>query len=237
MNGMFPFDRPIAMHIPRRFAMNEDEAVGFAAQRGFGLLTACDDAQPVGSHLPFATQRVSGRLLIQVHVARQNRLATLADGRLFLLAVSGVDAYVSNDWYSSPDQVSTWLYEAVHLTGPVLRMNAEANYAHGDALLQTFEPRLEPKAPWTLEAMDPGKRTAMLDAIVTLEMTVERIEGIRKLDQHKPDTDYASVVRKLERAGASAGPVADAMRAMRPHVAYDDPASGDGTLDKQASEE
>ena len=54
------------------------------------------------------------------HVARGNPLAALADGTShWLLAVNGADAYVSPDWYVSPDQVPTWLYQAVHLTGPV----------------------------------------------------------------------------------------------------------------------
>ena len=54
------------------------------------------------------------------HVARHNPLVKLADGTSsWLLAVNGADAYVSPDWYVSPDQVPTWLYQAVHLTGTV----------------------------------------------------------------------------------------------------------------------
>ena len=54
------------------------------------------------------------------HVARHNPLVKLADGTSsWLLAVTGADAYVSPDWYVSPDQVPTWLYQAVHLTGTV----------------------------------------------------------------------------------------------------------------------
>ena len=48
------------------------------------------------------------------------RWRTLADGASsWLMAVNGADAYVSADWYASPDQVPTWLYQAVHLTGTV----------------------------------------------------------------------------------------------------------------------
>ena len=46
------------------------------------------------------------------------RWPELADGKSsWLLRVNGADAYVSPDWYVSPDQVPTWLYQAVHLTG------------------------------------------------------------------------------------------------------------------------
>ncbi len=61
------------------------------------------------------------------HVARNNPLAKLADGKShWLMAVLGADAYVSADWYVSPDQVPTWLYQAVHLTGTV-RMLSDPN--------------------------------------------------------------------------------------------------------------
>ncbi|MFX7849599.1 FMN-binding negative transcriptional regulator, partial [Acinetobacter baumannii] len=84
-----------------------------------------------------------------------------ADGRPFLVAVWGPDAYVSNDWYATPDHVSTWLDEAVHRTGPARRLTREANRDHGDALLSAFEERLAPKLPWQLSTMEPVKREAM----------------------------------------------------------------------------
>ncbi len=68
--------------------------------------------------------------------------------------------------------------------------------------------------------MEARKREAMLNAVVTLEMTVMSVEGQRKLNQHKPDADHVSVVRVLEQAGGTASAVAQAMRAMRPHLAY-----------------
>ena len=39
------------------------------------------------------------------------------------MAVNGADAYVSPDWYASPDQVPTWLYQSVHLTGTVRQLS------------------------------------------------------------------------------------------------------------------
>ncbi|WP_163360243.1 FMN-binding negative transcriptional regulator, partial [Enterobacter hormaechei] len=71
--------------------------------------------------------------------------------------------YVSNDWYAKPDHVLTWLYEAVHLTGPARRLAREVHRDHGDALLSAFEERLAPKPPWALSTMEPVKREAMLD--------------------------------------------------------------------------
>ncbi len=132
-----------------------------------------------------------------------------------------VTTYVSNDWYATPDHVSTWLYEAVHLSGPARRVTIEANRDHGDRLLAAFESRLQPKAPWSLDAMEQRKREAMLNAIVVIEMQVAHVQGQRKLNQHKSDEDYVSVVRNLAHSqDPSARDIAQKMRALRSTLEY-----------------
>jgi len=206
------------MHLLQpEFAIPRDEALALAAQRGFGLLTAFDGARPIGSHLPFVIR--DG--IVQAHVTRANPLAALADGRDFLLAVSGPDSYISNDWYATPDNVSTWLYEAVHLTGPARRREPAGNRAHGDALLSAAEARVAPKPPWGLAAMEPGKREAMLAHIVTLEIAIAQVDGQRKHNQRKPDADHLAIVRALEGRGEANGlAIAARMRAARRHLDY-----------------
>ncbi|WP_421991818.1 FMN-binding negative transcriptional regulator [Roseococcus sp.] len=204
------------MHLLQpEFAIPRDEALALAAQRGFGLLTAFDGARPIGSHIPFVIR--DG--VVQAHVTKANPLAALADGRDLLLAVTGPDTYISNDWYATPDNVSTWLYEAVHLTGPARRRELTLNRAHGDALLATAEARVAPKPPWDLAIMEPGKREAMLAHIVTLEIAITRVEGQRKHNQLKSDADHLAIIRMLESRGESNGcAIAARMRAARPHL-------------------
>lgn len=206
------------MHLLQpEFAIPRDEALEFAAGRGFGLLTAFDGTRPIGSHLPFVLR--DG--IVQAHVTKANPLAVLADGRDFLLAVTGPDTYISNDWYALPDNVSTWLYEAVHLTGPARRQERARNRAHGDALLAVAEACVAPKPPWGLEGMEPNKREAMLAHIVTLEVEVTRVEGQRKHNQLKPDSDHVAIVRMLESRGEPNGlAIAARMRAARPQLDY-----------------
>jgi transcriptional regulator len=144
-------------------------------------------------------------------------LAELADGETpFLLIVWGPDAYVSNDWYATPDHVSTWLYEAVHLSGSVRRLPMQSNRSHGDDLLSTFEQRL---APNSLVVVDHGvsKRETMLQSIVVLEMDVKQVEGQRKLNQHKSDEDFVSITRHLSQSNsADAREIAARLKALRP---------------------
>lgn len=210
------------MHVIRpEFRMEEGAALAFAAARGFGLLLAADEDGPRGSHLPFVIGRRDGAPLVQVHLTARNPLIGLADGRRrFMLAVTGGDAYVSNDWYVSRDQVSTWLYQAVHLSGIAQLRPLDANRAHGDDLLAVAEARLA-KDPWSLAAMEPGKRESMLASIRVIDILVDRIEGQSKLNQHKPDEDHVAVADRLARSEHSGGrDLAHRMRALRPHLAY-----------------
>lgn len=213
------------MHILRPvFDWDRDRALEFAASRGFGAFVASGESGPISSHVPFRIMRKPDAVTVQFHLTARNKLAELADGETpFLLIVWGPDAYVSNDWYATPDHVSTWLYEAVHLTGPVRRLAMEGNREHGDGLLATFEQRLMPKPPWSLATMDEPKRETMLQSIVVLEMEVTRVEGQRKLNQHKPDEDYASIVRHLAKSDdAGAREIAGKLMQLRPHLKYQD---------------
>jgi transcriptional regulator len=211
------------VHILRpMFAWDRDGALEFAASRGFGAMVASGVDGPISSHVPFRIDRTGDAVTVQFHLTARNRLAELADGKNpFLLIVWGPDAYVSNDWYATPDHVSTWLYEAVHLSGPVRRLPIEANRDHGDALLSTFEERLIPKPPWSLSTMEASKRETMLQSIVVLEMDVKQVEGQRKLNQHKSDEDYASITRHLSQSeDADAREIAAKLRALRPDLKY-----------------
>ncbi|WP_424810927.1 FMN-binding negative transcriptional regulator [Roseococcus sp. YIM B11640] len=211
------------MHLLQpEFAIPPEEALDFAARRGFGLVTCFDGERPIGSQVPFVLRRDGASPVVQFHVTRLNPLAALADGaREFLLVANGPDTYISNDWYARADNVSTWLYEAVHLTGPARRLELAANRGHGDALLAVAEARVPPKPPWGLATMEPGKREAMLAGIVSIEIAVARVEGQRKHNQLKPDEDHLAIVRMLEARGEPNGlEIARRMREARPHLPY-----------------
>ena len=214
------------MHILRpAFAMETEEALAFAGTRGFGTLIAADEDGPRGSHVPFVVERRGEDVVVQLHLTARNPLCALADGRRrFLLVVAGPDAYVSNDWYASADNVSTWLYRAVHLSGVAHRQDLDENRPHGDALLAVSEGRLAPKEPWALAGMEPVKREAMLRAITVLDLHVDKVEGQDKLNQQKPDADHVAVADRLAASEATpARDLAAAMKALRPGLRYREP--------------
>ena len=211
------------MHVLRpQFRIEESRTLAFAAERGFGVIVAADERGPRGSHVPFIIAQRETGVIVQIHLTARNPLVELADGvRRFLLIVSGDDAYVSNDWYASRDNVSTWLYEAVHLSGVAHLREHDENRSHGDALLAVSEARL-PKQPWDLAQMEPTKRETMLASIRIIDLVVDQIEGQSKLNQHKRDEDHVAVAEQLARAEKTGSRrLAEKMRALRPQLRYE----------------
>jgi transcriptional regulator len=209
------------MYTPPPFKSDRAASLAFAEARGFGTVCAFDGARPIASLLPFyLTSASDWTPRAWFHVARGNPLVKLADGKSsWLLAVNGADAYVSADWYVSADQVPTWLYQSVHLTGTVAKLSDDQLAAQIDQLSAKFEDWLAPKKPWTTAKMTAARLEAMKKAIVGFVMTVEDVEGSFKLNQHKSEVDYAAIANALAAQGdAGSQKIAGLMREARPQV-------------------
>ena len=179
------------MHPHRAFAW-EDRAAMLALVGEVGFCTIFVDG-PFVVHAPVV---VAGTGRIRFHVARSNRAVPALDGSRALLSCLGPDAYVSPDWYGTPDQVPTWNYLAVEAEGPLRRLDEDELTGLLDDLSADHEARLAPKPEWTRGKLTPGRFEAMLKAIVGFELTVEELRGTRKLGQQK---------KEAERSGAAAG--------------------------------
>ena len=190
------------MYIPPAFKIDDDTALTFVAKRGFGTLIAVDGGRPVAAHLPFLLHRDEGRLWVELHVARANPLhAIITRAPEVLLTVMGPDAYISPDWYVSADQVSTWNYVSVHLSGIARVVPQPGNLDHVDRLSEHFEAQLLPKEPWTSAKMTQARREAMLHAIVAMRLDITRVEAQWKFGQHKSAADQAGVIANLKALG------------------------------------
>lgn len=181
--------------------------LAFARARGFGVLAVsggaegAQDAGPLMSHVPFLLDEV-GRSL-DLHLVRSNPIARLLRRGAVpaRIAVSGPDGYVSPDWYGVPDQVPTWNYVAVHITGTLeLRPDAELPLLLARQSADQ-EARLAPKIPWSLEKMTPEALEKMMRMIVPVRLRVGQVEGTWKLSQNKPAAARLGAALGLEEAG------------------------------------
>ncbi|WP_323767791.1 FMN-binding negative transcriptional regulator [Marinovum sp.] len=176
------------MH-PNPVFRREEEArnLSFARERGFGTLAVTDGAgAPLLSHVPFLLDAAGTEA--DLHLLRSNPIARAGTDELAArIAVTGPDSYVSPDWYEVADQVPTWNYVAVHLTGRLRPLPPDALWDLLDRQAAFFEERLLPKPPWTTDKMSPGVMDKMMRMILPFRLEVTGIDGTWKLSQNKPD--------------------------------------------------
>lgn len=197
------------MYVHPAFRIDHQKAFALLKARAFGTLVVVDPGgRPNAVHLPFLTfEQPNGALRVELHVAKANRIHELVGsaGCPALLTCQGPDAYISPDWYGVPDQVPTWTYTAVHLGGTLSIIPIEKAADHVDRLSAQFEQRLLPKTPWTAAKMDVQRRSAMMKAIVVMELLVapNDIEAQWKLIQRKGIVEHRGAIAGLQQCGGA----------------------------------
>lgn len=160
--------------------------LAFARDRAFGVLAVCIDGLPVMAHVPILVSDDGTQA--DLHLVRSNPIARALKMSLpARIAVSGPDSYISPDWYGVVDQVPTWNYIAVHLTGTLELLSQDGMREMLDRQSAHFEDQLTPKAPWKTEKMTPDVLEKMMRQIVPCRMTIASVDGTWKMNQNKPD--------------------------------------------------
>lgn len=158
----------------------------FARERGFGVLAVNGKDGPLLSHVPFLIS--ADGAVAELHLVRSNPIVrALKEPLAARIAIIGGDSYISPDWYGVQDQVPTWNYVAVHLTGMLEQRPQEELHDLLDRQSAAYENRLLPKAPWKTAKMSDGVMDKMMRMIVPCRMAVAGIDGTWKLSQNKPD--------------------------------------------------
>lgn len=163
---------------------SEQTALEFVREMGFGLLTVNGAREPLISHIPYI---VDGDH-VDLHLVRSNPIARLVkEDTSAKIAVVGPHSYISPDWYGVEDQVPTWNYVAVHLTGQLSPLTDEDLLPLLDKLSDEFETRLAPKPVWKTDKVSEDALKKMLRMIQPFRFTISDIQSTYKLNQNKPD--------------------------------------------------
>jgi transcriptional regulator len=146
------------------------------------------------------------------HVARRNQIWRYPGHALAIF--TGIDTYVSPNWYPSKEQhgrvVPTWNYTTVHVTGTLCVQDAvEWKLALVTLLTDTFE--AEQPMPWRVADAPPDYIAALMQHIVGIELTDLTIDGKRKLSQNQGESDRDGVRNALANGNARQQAVADEM--------------------------
>jgi transcriptional regulator len=196
------------MHPNKAFAWTDEAQMkDFVGREAFATIVAD------GPLVAYAPVVISGEG-IAFHLSRRNAMADELDGRAVVASVMGRHGFQSANWYESADQVPTWHYEAVQVSGTARRLTDEQLVAQVDRLTELMEGRWSPDHPWTRGKMAPGKFEAMVKAIVGFAIEDPAWRGVRKFNQHKSPADIDASIDGQRRAGRDE--VASAIEELRP---------------------
>ncbi|MEM8513331.1 transcriptional regulator [Massilia sp. MP_M2] len=166
------------MYCPASFAQPDSTSLhDLIAAYPLGLLVTHSDGVPDADHLPFDAYASEG--VLRTHVARRNPLWR-RDGQQVLVVFRGPSAYVTPDRVEKDETggrvVPTWTYNVVHVHGR-LRTIDEPAWLLAQVTRLTDRMEGTHPAPWAVSDAPPAYIEAMLNAIVGLEIVIERIEG------------------------------------------------------------
>ena len=220
------------MNVQPAFHMTgADEMAAFIAGRRFATLVVCGPEGPLAAHIPMIAHRdAEGRVSeLHGHVARNNPVAAIAaSGGRALAIFNGADAYVSPSHYASKREhgrvVPTWNYVAVEAAG---RLEA---FCDADSLRQQVEAltdlmELDAPTPWRVGDAPEAFVEQMLNGITGVRLTVDHLQGIRKLSQNRAEPDRLGVQQALAlSAEPAARTIADLMTSSQTWTATEPPA-------------
>ena len=188
------------MYIPQQFR-EERRDVLVAAMRDiqFAAIVTPGPDGLCATHAPVVVREEGDRLLLEFHVARGNPHWQLA-GTQSMVIFQGPQAYIHPGWYASKAEhgrvVPTWTYVMVHAHGLLEAMRTEDELlSHLNQLTDQNEARRE--KPWSIQDAPEKYIHGMTRAIVGLRMTVQKLEGSWKLNQHKNEADRMGVMSGL----------------------------------------
>ncbi len=158
----------------------------------FGMLVSAHDGTPFVTHIPIIYDEPSGRLV--AHIDKQNpQVATLREGASVMAIFKGPDAYISPSVYLT-DQLPTWNYIIVHLTGTV-RVIEESNRIK-ETLVNMTRFLEGPEQKFQLKKDHPMLEH-LLPHIQVFEIEITHWEGKFKLSQDKNLVDFECAKAEL----------------------------------------
>lgn len=147
---------------------------------------------------------------LRLHLARANpQVAELASVSECLAVFQGPQAYVTPSWYPTKREsgkvVPTWNYATVHAWGKPTLIEDPAWLRRQIDDLTALQEDPQPN-PWQVDDAPPSYVTALMRAIIGVEIPIARLEGKWKMSQNQPEPNQRGVVagfREQGEAGAA----------------------------------
>jgi transcriptional regulator len=176
------------------------ELIEFMRANSFVVLVTGTGGALHASHLPAQVSLEGDKIVLDMHMARNNPQWREFFDEEVLVVFPGPHAYVSPRWYEEKERVPTWNYAAVHAYGiPKMVNERDAKYESQRRLVAMLDPQWLPK----FDALRAEYVTNMLEGIVNFEIQVTRLETRWKLSQNRTRREQELIAARLEASSDS----------------------------------
>lgn len=188
------------MYIPASFRESKIERLhNLIVQHPLGLLVTHGEGGLEASPVPFLLYADEGKHgVLRAHLAKANPHWKLLAGHAECLVVfQGVDGYVTPSWYPSKAQthktVPTWNYAIVQVRGQATVIDDAIWLRRQLDDLTTLHEKSRPQ-PWSVSDAPADYIAAQMQAIIGIEIPINRIDGKWKMSQNKDEADRNGVI-------------------------------------------
>lgn len=200
------------MYIPKDFELKDQELIlTFLEQHPFGSLAVNgSDGFPALVHIPFTCEFHDSRKWLEFHVAKENPIVSaipeVNQGKMIVLGTHG---YISSSVYTHVN-VPTYNYEAVHVSGRIVRLTQLELKDHLTDLVDSFEANRENKvkmSQWPTDLID-----SYMEEIVGYRIEIQELEAAFKLSQNRNELDFNRILDDLNSRTFNDQQLAEAMK-------------------------
>ena len=160
------------------------------------------------NQIPFElSEMAEGSGVLRAHIARANPLwQHVPESSEVLVVFRAMASYISPNWYPSKQVthrlVPTWNYQVVNLYGKI-------RFVHDEKFLRAVVGRLtkhhegnaEGERAWRIADAPADYIAGMLEAIVGVEISFDRIVAKSKLSQNREEADRLHAADELGKRG------------------------------------
>lgn len=172
------------------------------ARAPLATLITIADGEPVVTYVPMLVHEdANGVRYLQGHMARANdqwKGGSGSGAALFRIA----EHYISPNWYATkrtdPRVVPTYDYVAVEARGPV-RFIEDPQWLYAFVTRLTVDQESRIDSDWETKDAPEAYMESQLKAIVGIEMRIESLIGLFKLNRHHPKENVEGIIAGLGR--------------------------------------
>ncbi len=182
------------VYVPKYYIMEGKHAkVEFIRKNSFGVMFSRHEDAPWATHTPFIyAEKADDHDVLLGHMARANPQWKDMDSQKVLVVFQGPHAYISPSWYIEKNQVPTWNYVAVHVTGTASVLDDAGTREVVAGLLSFYRSDAN-----LIESLGDEPFRSLLKATVGFSIAIEKLEGVTKLNQNKSTASRANVAEQL----------------------------------------